>query len=160
MSMEIQKKTFRDIIIDVEQLYSSLIISPVFKCARTPVSLNDKAGIYLFSEYGKPLYVGRSDNLRKRLASHRHRSHNTATFAFLIARHETGILDATYQSLGSRTDLLKNDPVFSAAFDKARERIGSMDVQVIEVTDPVRQALLEIYAAFVSEAAYNDFENH
>jgi hypothetical protein len=114
----------------------------------------------MFTENGLPMYVGRTDDIRKRLANHRHRSHNTATFAFLLARHETGIREASYQSSGSRADLLKNNATFCAAFDRARERIAAMDVKAIEEGDPVRQALLEIYAAFVSGAKYNDFQNH
>jgi len=146
--------------VDVERRYDALVNALPFKCSKAPISLTGKPGIYLFSESGKPLYVGRTDDLRKRLANHRHRSHNTATFAFLLARHETGKRAAPYQASGSRADLLKNDRTFSAAFDRARERIAQMDVRAIEESDPVRQALLEIYAAFVSGAKYNDFENH
>ena len=154
------KEQFREMMREVERRYDALVNALPFKCSKAPVSLAGKPGIYLFSESDKPLYIGRTDDLRKRLANHRHRSHNTATFAFLLARHETGKRDATYQPLGSRADLLKNDPAFSAAFDVARARIGEMDVRVVEEANPVRQALLEIYAAFVSGATYNDFENH
>ena len=84
---------------------------------------------------------------------------NTATFAFLLARHETGI-KASYQSSGSRADLLKNNTEFAAAFDRALTRIASMDVRVVEEGSPVSQALLEIYAAVVSRAKHSNFENH
>lgn len=154
------KELFREIMTEVERKYDALMTAAAFKCSTVPKSLAGKPGVYLFSEGGVPLYVGRTDDLRKRLANHRHRSHNTATFAFLLARHETGIREASYQPSGSRADLLKNDPAFGAAFDKARERIADMDVKVVEEDDPVRQALLEVYAAFVSGAKYNDFQNH
>jgi uncharacterized protein (UPF0297 family) len=154
------KERFREMVAEVEQRYDTLVNALPFKCTKAPISLAGKPGIYLFSESGKPLYIGRTNDLRKRLANHRHRSHNTATFAFLLARHETGKRDASYQASGSRADLLKNDPTFSAAFDRARERIAEMDVRVVEESDPVRQALLEIYAAFVTGAKSNDFENH
>ena len=52
------------------------------------------------------------------------------------------------------------DPAFSAAFVAAKERISQMDVRCIEVTDPVRQALLEMYAALALKTPYNAFENH
>lgn len=145
---------------EVERRYDALMRAGSFKCAAVPRSLAGKPGVYLFSENGVPLYVGRTDDLCKRLANHRHRSHSTATFAFLLARHETGIREASYQSSGSRADLLKNNEGFSAAFDRARERIANMDVKAVEEADPLRQALLEIYAAFVSGARYNDFQNH
>ena len=57
--------------------------------------------IYLFSQDGCPLYVGRTNNLRKRLQHHTRNNHNQATFAFLLARHETGNLKASYQPNGS-----------------------------------------------------------
>lgn len=145
---------------EIECRYDALMNAGAFKCATAPKSLAGKPGVYLFSENDVPLYIGRTDDLRKRLMSHRHRSHNTATFAFLLARHKTGIREVSYQSSGSRADLLKNNAGFSAAFDNSRERIADMDVKVVEELNPVRQALLEIYAAFVSGAKYNDFQNH
>jgi hypothetical protein len=154
------KQLFRTVMAEVERLYDALINAPSFRCARAPKSLAGKPGIYLFSESGRSLYVGRTDDLRKRLANHRHRSHNTATFAFLLARHETGKRAASYHASGSRADLLKNDQIFCAAFDRARERIAEMDVRVVVESHPVRRALLEIYAAFVTRAKHNDFENH
>ncbi|MCX6096592.1 MAG: GIY-YIG nuclease family protein [Candidatus Bipolaricaulota bacterium] len=116
------------------------------------------AGIYLFSEDGQTLYVGRTNRLRRRLQDHARNSQNQATFAFLLAREETS-KKAAYRTRSSRRDLMK-DPDFRSAFDKARERIRGMDVQFVEETDPTRQALLEICAALRAEATYNDFDNH
>jgi hypothetical protein len=117
------------------------------------------AGVYLFSEKGNALYVGRTNNIRKRLQYHTRNNHNQATFAFLLARKETGNTKATYQPSGSREDLLTQS-LFREAFDKARERIRNMDVQFVEETNPIRQALLEICAALQAGARYNDFDNH
>jgi predicted GIY-YIG superfamily endonuclease len=49
-------------------------------------------GVYLFSDGEQHLYIGRTNALRKRLQNHCRISgtHFTATFAFRIARHETG----------------------------------------------------------------------
>ncbi len=49
---------------------------------------------------------------------------------------------------------------FKSAFDKAKERIALMDTRFVEESDPVRQALLEIYAATVLKTPYNDFDTH
>ena len=81
-----------------------------------------------------------------------------ATFAFRIARLETGI-KASYKSEGSR-DELEKDPIFGPAFVAAKARIRGMDLRFVEEQDPTRQALLEIYAATVLETPFNDFENH
>ena len=143
---------------DVEDKCSVLLTSSSFKIGELHKGI-PSAGIYLFSENGQALYVGRTNNLRKRLQCHIRNDHNQATFAFLLARDETGKIKATYRKTGSRCELMK-DPKFKAAFDSARERILRMDVQFIEETDPTRQALLEICPALSSGAKYNDFDNH
>jgi hypothetical protein len=48
-----------------------------------------ESGVYLFSLDGKPLYVGRSNVLRKRFYRH-FRNPRGAAFAFLLARKQTG----------------------------------------------------------------------
>ena len=118
-------------------------------------------GIYLFSEGEKHLYVGRSNRIRKRLQDHCRPSsgHNSATFAFRIAREVTGILEATYSTKGSRAELEK-DPVFSEAFAEARARVRAMDIRYVEESEPMRQAILEMYVALSLETPYNDFDNH
>jgi hypothetical protein len=35
-----------------------------------------------------------------------------------------------------------------------------MDLRFVEESDPIRQALLEIYSARVLKTPYNDFDNH
>ena len=81
-----------------------------------------------------------------------------ATFAFLLARRSTRRLRASDRAEGSRSHLLK-DRVFRAAFAKAKMRIREMDVRFVGEGRPVRQALLEIYAA-VALKTHNDFETH
>ena len=55
-----------------------------------PLDMPEK-GVYLFSEGRKHLYIGRSNVLRKRYYRH-FQSRYGATFAFLLARKETGRL--------------------------------------------------------------------
>ena len=52
------------------------------------------------------------------------------------------------------------DPTFLAAFEEAKDRIAKMSVRYVEETDPIKQALLEIYVAVVRRTRYNDFDNH
>jgi hypothetical protein len=120
-----------------------------------------KRGIYLFSEGPRHLYVGRTNRIRQRLAGHCRPSstHFTATFAFRIARQETGMLKATYTTAGSRADLVTHE-IFGPAFVQAKFRVANMDLRFVEEIDPVRQALLEIYAAITLKTPYNDFDNH
>lgn len=52
------------------------------------------------------------------------------------------------------------DPEFSAAFNEAKTRIRTMNFRYVEEAHPVRQCLLEVYAAVVLATPYNDFDNH
>ena len=149
---------FAQAVKDVEEKCSVLLTSPQYRMGALPKEM-PCAGVYIFSEDGRALYVGRTNNLRKRLQYHMRNHHNQATFAFLLAREQTGNTRATYQKEGSRNDLL-SQPAFRSAFDSARERIRKMDVQFIEELNPIRQALFEICAALRAKARYNDFDNH
>jgi hypothetical protein len=117
--------------------------------------------VYLFSENGRALYVGRTNKFRQRMRQHSidGASHNQAVFAFRMARSETGHTAATYSKEGSRSALL-GDPVFAQAFKNAKARIREMDLRYVEETDPLRQALLEIYVALALATPFNDFETH
>lgn len=118
-------------------------------------------GIYLFSDGAKSLYVGRSNNIRRRIGLHCRpgSQHNQATFAFRMARLQTGRTEAAYTTSGSRGELIK-DPVFSSIFAKCKGRIRQLDLRFVEEQDSTRQALLEIYVATALETPFNDFENH
>jgi hypothetical protein len=117
--------------------------------------------VYLFSENGTALYVGRTNHFRQRMRQHSIEAaqHNQAVFAFRLARMETGKTLAAYSPEGSRSTLLL-DPQFAAAFLGAKARIRNMELRYVEETDPLRQALLEIYAAVVLHTPHNDFETH
>ena len=66
---------------------------------------------------------------------------------------------ATYTREGSRKALLA-DAAFKAVYESAKNRIQRMNVRYVGESDPVRQALLEIYVALATGARYNDFETH
>ena len=55
-----------------------------------------------------PLYVGRSDDIRRRIRLHCRQSamHNQATFAFRLAKEICGFGKASYKPEGSRADLI------------------------------------------------------
>ena len=120
-----------------------------------------KAGVYLFTENADNLYVGRSDNIRRRFGLHTNpgSQHNQASFAALLAKEETQ-LKASYK-------IRRNDPLhysraetFLASFAIAKQRIRGMEFRAVEESDPVNQALLEVYVAVVLPTKYNDFRNH
>lgn len=151
---------FQEHILSLDPAVDRLLASPAWNATTLP-RVMPRAGIYLFSEDEVHLYVGRTNNLRRRLVNHYSESadHNKATFAFLIARRNTGKLKATYKPEGSRAALLK-DPEFSTAFREAKARLRSMTIRFVEEVDPIRQALLEIYSAMRLSTPFNDFNNH
>lgn len=136
-----------------------LLDAPSFKIADgLPQDIPEEA-VYLFSERGEPLYVGRTGGLRKRLLQHTWCSHSGATFAFILARKITGRLKPSYTTKDSRADLLKNDEIFKKCFKRQLKRIKRMDVQWVEEPDQVTQAVLEVFAAVETGAKYNKFDN-
>ncbi len=147
----------------IEQLHPSfeaLIATEPCKPLEVPKSI-PQAGIYLLSEGSQHLYVGRSNRIRKRLGNHCRvgATYKMAAFAFRLARLQTGQVKASYKAAGSRADLMR-DPVFRAAFEKAKDRIRNMDVRYVAEADPVRQALLEAYVAIALRTPHNDFDTH
>jgi len=149
---------FAQAVKDVDEKCEDLLKSQLNRMAELPKEM-PLAGIYILSEGVIVLYAGRTNNMRKRLQYHMRNSHNQATFAFLLAREKTDNMKATYRKEGSRSHLL-SQPAFRAAFESARARIKRMNIQFIEESDPVRQALLEICAAIRTKAKYNAFDNH
>ena len=135
-------------------------MSPV-KPTKLPSQM-PKAGVYVLSEAGHYLYVGRSNDIRGRIGRHSRpgATHRMAAFAFRLAREATGNVRASYKKgKDSRAGLMEN-PAFVEAFTSAKARICEMELRYVEEADPVRQALLEIYVAVVLEAKHNDFNNH
>jgi len=151
---------FRQHVESLHPSFESLLRSEPFSFGSLPKDL-PKAGIYLFTEADKHLYVGRTNSIRKRLQQHCRpgSTHNSAPFAFRLAREARGVLKATYKTEGSRAHLVQ-DPEFATAFTAAKARLCAMRIRVVEESNPLRQALLEMYVAVSLEAPYNDFDNH
>ncbi|ASY61378.1 hypothetical protein [Sinorhizobium sp. CCBAU 05631] len=120
------------------------------------------SGVYLFSENGHHLYVGRTGRMRGRYGDHSRpsASHNDAPFAFKLAREATGFLKSSYKAGPESRKGLSSNEVFNEAFAAAKARIRAMEFRFVEEGDPTAQCLLEIYASVVLETRYNDFENH
>ncbi|MDP2795980.1 MAG: hypothetical protein Q8N94_00530 [Methanoregula sp.] len=117
-------------------------------------------GIYVYyDKKDQPLYVGRSDRMRTRLLEHGRQSsgHNSATFAFILAKEK--LKNPVAGNKKSRKDL-QLDSEFSQKYDEAKDEVAKMRVRVIEIINPVEQALFEIYAALELETPYNVWENH
>ena len=153
--------TFAKLIESLHPKYEQLITSPPCRDGALPRTM-PKQGVYLFSEGGHHLYVGRSNNIRGRYGRHCNpgATHRMAAFAFKLAREATGRMAASYKpGEDSRSGLMLN-PEFIAAFRAAKARIREMDFRFVEETDQNAQALLEIYCTLALDACYNDFNTH
>jgi len=118
-----------------------------------------KGGIYLFSNAGGHLYVGRTKrSIRDRLKDHVSTA-DDCPFAWHLAREATNNMVASYKSHGSRKHLLSQSD-FRVAYDRAKQEIRKMEVRYVSEPDPLKQALLEIYVAIVTKAKHNDFDTH
>ena len=130
-----------------------------------PVTVNSvprdspKGGIYLFSNKGVHLYVGRT----KRFIKDRIRDHvstaDDCPFAWRLAREATNNIVASYKPEGSRKHLL-SQPDFKEAYERAKLQIRTMEIRYVGESDPTKQALLEIYVAVATDAKHNEFDTH
>lgn len=117
-----------------------------------------KSGVYVFFENDKAIHVGRTRDLSRRLREHITKNHNSASFAFKRTRRELGVI-ASYTKVGSRRELVK-DPVFAAAFHRHVNLLRDIRVKFVEVRDPLKQYLLELYAHLEYGLELDEFETH
>lgn len=119
-----------------------------------------KSGVYLFSEKGRHLYVGRSNRIFERYKLHTGVSatHNQASFAWEIMAEVVGH-KATYRKGEGRGDPIQRKD-YASAFAKAKTRIREMEFRFVEENDQRRQSLLESYVCIALETPYNDFNTH
>jgi hypothetical protein len=128
----------------------------------------EAAGIYLFVENGKPVYVGITRNLRARYGQHQRPSspENSAPFAFAIARRAAG--EDGFDTGGRGRVELSKDPGFTQTyFRPAKDRVRAMDFHYLEVpsedldSDP-KIAVFEVFASIVleTEGDFNSFRTH
>lgn len=154
-------KKFATFVESLAPKLTQLTAMPPLKYGELPRDM-PLSGVYLFSEGGTHLYVGRSNTLRQRHGRHCRpgATHRQAAFAFLLAREETGLLTAAYRAgEGSRAGLIEQ-PLFREAFIAAKARIRAMDYRFVEEADQTRQALLEIYCAVALGTPYISFGTH
>ena len=121
-------------------------------------------GVYCLYEGEKPLYIGRTDNIRNRVLAHRRAGNvnNQAAFAFNIAKEEFEKDHPRRDISGLTRKELERDGDFAPLFTKAKERVRKMSVRFVEIEDPIEQTIFEVYAhmELVTPPRFNSFENH
>ena len=141
-------------------LLQSLLKKPLIAIDDIGITPVPQKGVYVFFEGNKPIYVGRSDRLKKRLKEHSQRSsvHNSATLAFKIAKQNTSTLHKK-EKKQTNEQLMKNRD-FVGEFEAAKDRIARAEIRFIEIEDQIEQAIFEIYASLALDTELNDFGTH
>jgi hypothetical protein len=128
-------------------------------------------GVYLFTEAGKHLYVGRCglteraansaegkghSNFRTRLAGHTRPSsaHNQASFAWRLA---VKAVDGRFEGLPTTRAALERDSRFRQKFARQKERVTAMDFRVVTITDNFESYVFEPYAALMLGTPHNSW---
>ncbi len=140
-------------------LLEKLRNSPAYR-RETLLNLPEK-GVYVFYEYGEPMYVGRSNRqgIRQRIRQHTIPSshHNQATFAFQLLQAKLGA-STGHGAEFSRAELEEKN---ETEFLEQKLRVSNMEVRAVEITDSVTQTIFEIYAILTLETTrYNSFDTH
>ena len=138
----------------------SLLEKPLIGIDEIGITQVPQKGIYVFFEDNKPIYVGRSNRLKKRLKEHSQRSsdHYSATLAFRIAKQ---ILYKPQKKGGKQTnEQLMENKDFVEGFEAAKDRIAKAKIRFIEIEDQIEQAMFEIYASLALNTELNDFDTH
>ncbi len=153
-------KKFAEVTESLHESFKKLVAMPPISGAKITGRL-PRRGVYLFSEAGHHLYVGRSNNIRNRYAAHTLPSSKqySAAFAMILARKETGRKASYRQGPDTRKELM-NDVDFCEVFERQKARVRAMDFRCVEEIRPVQQTLLEVYCAIVLGTPFNDFDNH
>ena len=125
--------------------------------------LPQKGGIYVFFENGKPIYVGRTKNIRTRVQSHKRTSStkDSASFTFNLAKMNfEGLLNLS--KIEKERNKLMANLAFKIVFDKQKERVKDMDLKYIIEEHDILQTMLEPYLAYKlgTYPEYNKFETH
>lgn len=147
----------------------ALLASEVFGRAPDRKPPPREHGVYLLSEAGRHLYVGRCglteraaksgkghSNFRTRLAGHTRPSsaHNQATFAWRLA---VEAIDGKFEDLPTARAELQQDNRFRREFMRQKERVSAMDFRVVTITDNFESYVFEPYAALMLKTPYNSW---
>lgn len=126
-------------------------------------------GVYLFTEAGRHLYVGRCglteraakkggghSNFRTRLAGHTRPSsgHNQATFAWRLAIEA---VEGQFEGLPTTRAELQLDSRFHHEFRRQKERVTAMEFRVVAIPDDFESYVFEPYAALMLDTPYNSW---
>lgn len=101
------------------------------------------------------MYVGRTDNLQRRMKNHLYGKRNQSAFAVQLAIKKCKLNIKLY----SPGQTWFNEEPFLGAFSEAKALIRKMNLRFIEEKNPVAQLILEVYVAMTLKTPCNHFGN-
>ena len=153
--MQKAKDKFEKYVQTTGELFNKLILQERLSFEEA-CKLKNIPGIYVFYENDAPVYAGRTRKLRQRLRAHVANSHNSASFALKRTR-EIHQLVPTYTKNLSRKVIATESPYKETFLDEIN-KIRIMDVQFLEVHDPIEQYLLELLASMSLDISLSGFD--
>lgn len=122
--------------------------------------LPNYAGIYVFYQNDKPIYVGRANNIRKRIQSHTRKSSGSesASFAFNLAKKDY----AKMREITEKRKELMEIEEFIEIFRTHKLNLTDVEFRCISIENDILQTMFEPYLAFKlgTYPVNNTFENH
>lgn len=118
--------------------------------------MNEVKGLYIFYEDDKPVYVGISRLILKRLKHHfLGKVHNEATLVYLMLRHKHDRKGRIYDGLRSDLQIFKDERE-----SKQEEMRKKWKIAIIPQTNNYKMYFFEIYLACYLKTEWNSFETH
>jgi len=109
---------------------------------------HDPTGCYVLLDGDKPIYVGISKQLIKRLREHvRGADHLSATLAYRIASQK--------YPHGMTAKRAMQNPKFRARFEEARSYLLTLNVAFVEIENPLELYLFEPYCAMKLDTGFD-----
>jgi hypothetical protein len=114
----------------------------------------DFPGCYVFIDGGKPIYVGISRSVIKRLVQHlNYNSHYSASLVYRMAADD-------YPHEMKRDQAMKDDQ-FREVFLSAQGRLRQMKVAFVEISNDLELYLFEVFASMrLDTDTWNTFRTH
>lgn len=169
MAGRTRERTWAEVEAKLPGYLETLLASDVFGRGTGRKPAPREHGVYLLTEAGRHLYVGRCglteraakrgrghSNFRIRLAGHTRPSstHNQATFAWRLA---VEAVEGQFEGLPITRAELQLDSRFRREFVRQKERVARMDFRVVTIADNFESYVFEPYAALMLDTPYNSW---
>ena len=137
-----------------------VLLSDLLHCQDCADSPPKSHGVYLFSDHGTPMYVGRTGRTERSIAANKvsHSNFASRRRGHITPRHTSGtyayrLAVAAFaerkKPLAGTREANSQDTEFMAEFRSQCERVKAMEFRVVEITDDKLAAVFEVYAATV-----------